>query len=185
MYTSKIVAIDFETANSSPVSAISLGIVVYEDGEITNEEVIYFCPPLEYQNVIFTHIHHMTFEDVADEPPFDYYYSKLIEYFRDAVLVAHNTRFDIGVLNACCDYFGLARLTNPYIDTVKIARRVYPQLPNHRLNTVSKHLGISLNHHEALSDAYACMMILLNAMEEVGTYDLDAFLATIHLSYQH
>ena len=33
----KIVAIDFETANNSPISAISLGIVVYEDGEITNE----------------------------------------------------------------------------------------------------------------------------------------------------
>ncbi len=180
----KIVAIDFETANTSPVSAISLGVVIYEDGEIANEEVIYFCPPPEYQNFTFTYIHRMTLDDVIDKPHFDYYYAKLREWFSDGVLVAHNAHFDIGVLNACCDYFGLARFSNTYIDTVRIARRVYPELTNHRLDTVSKHLAINLDHHEALSDAYACMMILLDAMGEVGTYDLDTFLATLQLRYQ-
>lgn len=181
----KIVAIDFETANTSPVSAISLGISTYIDGEFLDNEVIYICPPDPYTAFTFTYIHHLTFEDVKDAPHFDHYYEMLKESFEDAVLVAHNARFDLGVLNACCDYYGLTHFKRPYLDTVRIARIVYPHLKNHRLDTVSGYLGIELDHHEAGSDSFACLSILLRAMEEKDCYDIDSFLKHIHLRIPH
>lgn len=183
----KIVAIDFETANTSPVSAISLGVSIYEDGEIKDGKIFYFRPPKGYQDFIFTYIHHMTYDDIKDEDGFDRYYDELQEIFEDAILVAHNAHFDIGVLNACCDYYGLKHFNNPYLDTVRISRIVYPRLRNHKLDTVSRYLKVSLDHHEALSDSYACLMILLDSMSKAKTYDLDRFLSKIHmkLSYNY
>ena len=177
----KLVAIDFETANTSPVSAISLGISTFIDGEFLDNEVIYILPPSGYTNFMFTYIHHLTYNDVKDAPPFDRYYNMLKDRFEGAVLVAHNARFDLGVLNACCDYYGLPHFKNRYLDTVMISRIVYPYLENHRLNTVSAYLGIDLDHHEAGSDSFACLSILVSAMEDSGTYDIDEFLNKIHM----
>jgi len=53
-------------------------------------------------------------------------------------------------------------------DTVAIARKLW-DLPNHRLNTVARHLNFSFHHHEALDDARACAHIVRCAMEQTKT----------------
>ncbi|MDF3024853.1 MAG: polymerase epsilon subunit-like 3-5 exonuclease, partial [Alphaproteobacteria bacterium] len=52
-----------------------------------------------------------------------------------------------------------------WVCTVNVARSKWPELANHKLNTVSKHLNIELNHHDAASDAHACANIYLRACE--------------------
>lgn len=168
----RLVAIDFETANSKSNSACSLGITIYEEGELIDSYAFFIKPPKEARYFTNTFIHHITLEDVIDKPEFDEYYSQLKEVFNDAILLAHNARFDIGVLNAMCDSYHLDHFKNPYIDTVSLSRRAFPGLMNHRLNTVSEYLNVELNHHEASSDAYACMMIVLSVMNLSGNYDI-------------
>ncbi len=177
----KIVALDFETANESPLSACSLGVSSYKDGEFIENKVMMICPPPAYRRFIFTYIHHLTLDDVIAAPDFAYYYRELCELFKEAILVAHNARFDLGVLNSLCDYYDLERFHNLYLDTVKIARIIYPFLDNHKLNTVSSYLDIELDHHEAKSDSMACLLILIKAMEDVNCYEIEDFLKQIHL----
>jgi len=178
----KIVALDFETANASPASACSLGVAIYEEGEILDSFEWYFKPFYRYNFFTNTHIHGICKEDVENENEFVYYYDELSEILKDAMIVAHNAMFDLSVLNAMCDVYGLNHFKNPYIDTVSISRRVYPELYNHKLNTVSEYLGIDLHHHNGKSDAFACLMILLKAMEAYGIYDVDAFLEKVRIT---
>lgn len=178
----RIVALDFETANQSMASACSLGITIYEEGEILDSFEWYFKPFHRYCFFTNTHIHGISLADVIDEQEFVFYYERLADILEDAVIVAHNAPFDIAVLNAMCDAYGLNHFKNPYIDTVIISRKVYPELYNHRLNTVCEYLNIELQHHNGGSDAFACMMILLKAMEAYDSYDLDEFLNLFHVN---
>ena len=178
----RIVALDFETANSSMASACALGIAIYEEGEILDSFEWYFKPYHRYNYFSNTHIHGICKEDVEDEEEFVYYYDELSEILKDAMIVAHNAVFDMSVLNAVCDVYGLSHFKNPYIDTVTISRRVYPELYNHRLNTVCEYLDISLNHHNGKSDAYACLMILLKAMEAYDVYEVEDLLEKMKIS---
>lgn len=181
----RIIALDFETANASSASACALGVAVYEEGEILDSFEWYFRPPRRYNFFTNTAIHGITREDVADENEFVFYYEELSALLKDNIIIAHNAMFDIGVLNAMCDVYGLDRFPNPYLDSVYISRKVFPELRNHKLNTVAEYLGIDLKHHNGKSDAYACLMILLKAMERCEEYDLERFLQMnhIHLKY--
>ena len=178
----RIVAIDFETANNRMTSACSLGISVYEEGELKDSYAFFIRPPRNSLYFTNTFIHHITLEDVINEPEFDYYYPHLCEVLKDAIIVAHNARFDLTVLNAMCDEYDLPHFNNQYIDTVALSRRAYPNLINHRLNTIAEYLGVELDHHEAKSDAFACLMIILDLMERYGCYEVDELLRNFSYS---
>lgn len=178
----RIVAIDFETANANPASACSLGIAIYEDGEFLDSFEWYFKPYHRYNFFTNTHIHGITYQDVENENEFVFYYEELSEILKDSVIVAHNAMFDLTVLNALCDVYGLDHFENPYLDTVMISRRVYPELYNHKLNTVAQYLNIELDHHNGKSDAFACLMILIKAMEAYHCYEIEDFLPKIRTS---
>ena len=181
----KIVALDFETANRYPQSACALGVAVYEDGEIKDSFEWYFRPFERYNFFTNSYINNIYKEDVADCEDFSYYYEELGRVVDDAVIIAHNAAFDIGVLNALCDYFRLPRFTNPYLDTVRLARIHYPMTPNHRLYTMAKYLGIELNHHNGQSDAYACLMIMLNIINDCELYEDDDFIREFQKLMKH
>ena len=66
-----------------------------------------------------------------------------------------------------------------YVCTVKVSQRVWPDLANHKLDTVSDYLGIMLDHHEAGSDARAAGLILQAALRETGAADADVLADTI------
>lgn len=172
----KIVAIDFETANNSPCSACSIGIVSFDSGVIEEEKEIYFKLHPRYNFFTNTHIHGITKEMVQDEQEFDYYYDYLKETLENNIVVAHNARFDVNVLNSECELYGKEIISFKYIDTVEISRAVYPELYNHKLDTIAKYLNISLNHHNASSDAYCCLLILIKAMEAYNIYEIEEFI---------
>lgn len=180
----KIVALDFETANSSLASACSLGITIYNDGELVDCFEWYFKPFYRYNYFTNSHIHGIYEEDVINEKEFVFYYDQLAEVLNDSVIIAHNAMFDIGVLNAMCDVYGLDHFKNKYLDTVKISRIVYPELYNHKLNTVAEYLNVDLCHHNGKSDSFACMMILLRAMESYNCFELDEFINRIGIKYR-
>ena len=177
----KIVAIDFETANRSSASACSLGLSIYDEGVFVDSYAFLICPPINHRDFSFTYIHHLTYDDVKDAKEFPEHYDELKAVFKDALLIAHNARFDINVLNSMCDYYGLDRFNNYYLDTVSLARKYYPKLENHRLNTIADYLGIELNHHEAQSDADACLMILINVMQDTNCFDINQLINDLHL----
>ena len=177
----KIVALDFETANSRPESACALGISIYEDGVFLETVEWKFRPHSRYNYFTNTFVHGIRKEDVQDLDEFLFFHDRLSEILDGAVIAAHNALFDLSVLNAVCDLYGLEHYHNPYVDTVTIARRVYPECYDHKLNTMADYLCIDLDHHHAGSDSFACLMILLKAMEAFHCYEVEEFMEKIHL----
>lgn len=155
------VAIDFETADRGFDSACSVGLVRVEGGKIVERIHELIRPPR--QEFLWTHIHGITWEDVADEDAFGEVWPRVARVL-DGVefIAAHNAGFDRGVLSACCRDAGLSPPPQPFVCTVALARRTW-RLRRANLAAVCEHLRIPLRHHEALSDAEACARIVLAA----------------------
>lgn len=182
----KLAAIDFETANRSMASVCAVGIAVMEDGVI--EEPFYtLIRPAE--NVsgfdpFNIQIHGITPEMAAEAPDFAEVYEKMRPYLKDAVVAAHNARFDMTCLKETCLNNGLPVPTLHYFDTVSLSRRLYPELRHHRLNDMCSFLHIPLNHHNAASDAYGCLMIAVHAMKQTGIYEVEDMLKACRTKIQ-
>lgn len=177
----KLCVLDFETANSHPASACSLGVLVIEDGVILHEWVSLIQPHPAYDNFdpFNIQIHHITASMVKDAPSFAQIYPILLDFFEESILMAHFAPFDMKVLSELIHVYGLQLPKNHYIDSVEIARRAFPSLPNHKLNTVCAHLAIELNHHEALSDARGSALIALHTMSQLEEFDLMTWIKKI------
>lgn len=168
-------AIDFETANSSPLSACSIGVVVFEDGEPIRESIHLIRPPKEFGkfNWYNIRIHGIKPAMVADEPTFDEVWREIQPDIADTLIVCHNAMFDTSVLCKLLNYYQLPLPSFQYVCTVKISQKIWPDMENHKLDTVSEELQIALDHHEALSDARACGLILARAMEQLHCENID------------
>lgn len=76
------------------------------------------------------------------------------EFYGDAIIVGHNVTFDIGFMNAGYARYDMPPVTNPIIDTLTLARFLYPNLKGYRLNTLAKKFHVVLeHHHRAVDDA--------------------------------
>ncbi|HSV29350.1 MAG TPA: 3'-5' exonuclease [Candidatus Omnitrophota bacterium] len=162
------VAIDFETADNGRDSACSVALVMVRGGAVVDSVHHLIRPPRS--RFLFTHIHGIRWRDVADSPDFGELWPAIAGAIAEApFLVAHNAPFDRGVLEGCCAAHGIPAPRKNYVCTVQVAREMW-NLPKNRLPDVCGHLGLALNHHDALSDATACAEILLAAVRQ--GYDL-------------
>lgn len=168
------VAIDFETASRERASACALGLAVIEGDAIVERRDWLIRPPGNHFEYMNTRIHGIDASIVAREPDFDGVWPEIEPYLSGAVVLAHNASFDMSVLRASLQRYGLSTpVTMGYYCTVTMARRVWPDMSDHKLSSVCRHCGIALNHHEAASDAEACASIALNCLGEVGVPTLD------------
>lgn len=155
------VAIDFETADRLPDSACSVALVRVERGEIRDRYQTLIRPPR--REMLFTHIHGLRWEDVADAPTFGEIWPEMEAFVSDAsFFAAHNAGFDKKVLAACCEKAGVQPPNLDFLCTVVLARKTWGLFPT-RLPDVCRHLDIPLEHHQALSDAEACARIVIEA----------------------
>ena len=157
------VAIDFETANRSPDSAVAMGLVRVADGQVEGRFSTMIQP--QTRRFVFSRIHGLRAADVAEAPEFGSAWRRaraLVEGAR--FLAAHNAAFDRGVLAMCCGRAGIAAPRLPFVCTVVLARAAWGLLPT-KLPHVCRHLGIPLQHHDAGSDAEACAAIVCAAWQ--------------------
>lgn len=167
------VALDFETSDQRCDSACALGMARIEGGRIVDEWYRLIRPPRP--QVFFTEIHGLTWPMLKDEPPFPELWPEMASFLAGAdLLVAHNASFDRRVLLGCCAAFGIEAPSTPFACTVKGSRRGLC-LPHNRLNDVCAHLGIELDHHNAISDARAAAKIYLH-LRSIGLSDADMML---------
>jgi DNA polymerase-3 subunit epsilon len=155
------VALDFETADYPRDSACALGLVRVENHRIVQRAYHLIRPPR--RRFSFTYLHGITWEDVALQPTFAELWPNLTPILEGVdFLAAHNASFDRSVLQRCCETAGLAPPGLPFQCTVQLARQTWNIFPT-KLNNVCDHLGITLKHHFAASDAEACALIVMAA----------------------
>ena len=157
----KFLALDFETANRYANSACAIGLVRVEDHQIVQRDYFLIRPP--QKQFEFSYIHNIRWRDVVAQPDFGELWTALSQHFNDVdFIAAHNASFDRRVLYACCETYGIDKPTQDFICTVKLARQTWKLYPT-KLPNVCEHLGIVLDHHQALSDAEACAKIVIAA----------------------
>ncbi|MBD2098579.1 3'-5' exonuclease [Trichocoleus sp. FACHB-591] len=155
------VAIDFETADRGRGSACAVGLIRVENHQIVQRLHFLIRPPR--RRFEFSHIHGITWPDVAQQPTFGELWPNITPLLQDAdFIAAHNAPFDKGVLYACCDAYEIIKPQQNFICTVQLARCTWNIRPT-KLPNVCQHLGIELEHHQALSDAEACARIVIAA----------------------
>lgn len=114
-------------------------------------------------------IHAITKEMLIRQPKAKEALAAFQRFIGNSTLVAHNTDFDIGFLGYEYSRIGQG-LPNCYICTLKLSRKLYPRLPDYRLETVAKHLGIEVVEHRlhrALDDARLTARIWLKMKDMV------------------
>jgi DNA polymerase-3 subunit epsilon len=156
---------DVETPNEQNNRMSSIGITLIDDGQITGSFSSLVNPETYFRpfNIALTGI---LPEEAEAAPSFDALWETIEPFFADRILVAHNAPFDLGVLGRCLRAYCLDfQRSVPYVCTVQMTRKLLPQLPDHRLNTLCAYWEIPLDHHRAESDSYAAAEILLRLME--------------------
>lgn len=160
-------AIDFELANGKPTSVCALGVAVFTANRLVKRYKWLIRPPHGSGEFLAgsVRVHGITEDMVADAPEFYEIWETLAPILKGKTLIAHNAPFDTGVLRKNCDYFGIALEEHNYVCSCQIAKKLFPELYNHKLSTVANYLSIPLNHHEPASDAVASGYIMLAAMK--------------------
>jgi DNA polymerase-3 subunit epsilon len=161
-------AIDFETANSERSSICSVGIATVQDGIIAKTASWLVRPPRLDFNPFNVHLHGIDAAMVKDKPCFRDIWPEVLDCLHGEVLVAHNASFDMSLIRHTCDHYDMDYPSVHYLCSYLVARQVWPNLDNHKLHTVAKHLHIDFNHHDAMSDAMASARIILEACQETG-----------------
>ena len=165
------IAIDYETANINHESACALGVSIVENGVVLESFESFIKPPEEFSEFdpFNTMIHGITSKDVKKAPSFDYVWSKIENFNKkyNMPFACHYSGFDIRVTEALLDYYKLDFEEIKFYDTCTIARKVWPELSNHKLNTLATVLNIELEHHKASSDAEACALVAIKQMKKL------------------
>ncbi len=183
----RILAIDFETANSSACSACSIGYCLWDNGEIVEKNEILIKPHrlfgyFDWRNI---RIHGIKQSMVKDADEWPAVYESIRHCFTDSLVVAHNAVFDMGVLASICTLYDINAEPFEYFDSVLLSRVIHPDLVNHKLNTVCEYLNVDLNHHHAGSDALGCLAIVMDAMDMTGIYDPQKLVQALNIHVSH
>ena len=72
----------------------------------------------------------------------------------------------MSVLRKTFDLYGIEYPNFDYLCTVKIGKKSWPDLGNHKLDTLSNFLNFKFKHHDALDDCLACANVLINALKK-------------------
>ncbi|MDR0957950.1 MAG: PolC-type DNA polymerase III [Clostridiales bacterium] len=156
------VVFDVETTglDCSKERIIEIGAVKIESGEITATFSEFINPNmiLPAEIVKLTGI---TDNMLKNAPPASEVIPRFLEFIGECVVVAHNARFDVSFISAEAHRLGVM-FRNSSFCTLAAAQTLFKSLPNHKLDTITKHLHIHLaNHHRAKDDAAATAEVFL------------------------
>jgi DNA polymerase-3 subunit epsilon len=159
-------AIDFETATGKRNSACAVGMVVVKNGYVQDEYYSLIQPPENMYWWRNTQVHGIRPADTLHSPTFFDIFPEIQKRLSGTIPVAHNESFDRSVLRHTMVYYGLdydmLKLPLRWECTMKIYRAA--GFRPYKLNACCERMGVSLNHHEALSDARACAQLYLKRM---------------------
>ncbi|WP_156288733.1 3'-5' exonuclease [Oceanobacillus salinisoli] len=175
------VSIDFETANEKRHSPCAIGVVVANENEIVDEFYSLINPMMEFSS-FHTYVHGIHDQDVIDAPTFSELWPKMSEYLTEPLVIAHNASFDMSVIRNTLDYFKLPYPEMDYLCTVKLSQKTWPDLENHKLNTLAAYHGFELEHHHALEDARVAAQILMKVLKEHQTDSIETVLEACSMS---
>ncbi|PZT56046.1 PolC-type DNA polymerase III [Paenibacillus silvae] len=160
--TATYIVFDIETTGLSVTQnkIIEIAAVKVQEGKEIDRFAT-FVNPHERIPYNIQQLTNITDEMVKDAPELEPVIRDFVAFAGDGVLVAHNARFDMGFIQASLKNLGMPEMPNPVLDTLELARLLYPKMKNHRLNTLADKYKVALeSHHRAIDDTIALAGIL-------------------------
>jgi DNA polymerase III epsilon subunit family exonuclease len=170
---SDFVVVDLETtgAKTPPGRIMEIGAYRIERGRLSAEFQTLVNPEASIPPFI-SRLTGITEEMVRHAPVFSEIVADWLEFAGDAVLVAHNSHFDVRVLNhEIGRVFPGRRMINAHLCTVKLSRSCVPGLANYQLSTLAEHFSIPHpNRHRAPADALATAELFIRMLERLDEH---------------
>lgn len=156
MDNSSTVVIDFETTGLSPGNGdrtIEVGAVLITGTKIVDRFQSLMNPAMKISGFI-EHYTGITNRMLASAPAVEEVMDRLKRFIGTHHLVAHNASFDARFLDAEFKRINHSR-SNQFACSLLVSRRLYPEAPNHKLETLVKYNNLQTDgvHHRALADA--------------------------------
>ena len=169
--------LDLETTGISITTEkiTEVGIMKVKNGEVIDEFEIFVNPekPIPQRVVEVTNI---TDEMVKDAEAIDKVFPKILEFVGDSIIVAHNASFDVGFLKHNAKLLGY-EFNNTYIDTLPLAKDLFPDLKKYKLGKIADSLGIEVDvAHRALADVDTTVKVfnvMLKKLKDKGINTVD------------
>jgi DNA polymerase III epsilon subunit family exonuclease len=175
---SDFVVVDLETtgAKTPPGRIMEIGAYRVSQGRLAGDFQTLVNPETPISSFI-SKLTGITEEMVRDAPLFAEIVTDWLDFAGDAVLVAHNSHFDVRVLNhEIGRVFPGRRMINSHLCTVKLSRSCVPGLMNYQLSTLAEHFNVPHpNRHRAPADALATAEVfirMLERLQEHGVRDI-------------
>lgn len=154
------IAFDTETATAEMSSICQLGFVIVSGGRMIRQESVLIRPPLNEYAVRNSCLHGIDSLKTKDSPEFPEVWEMIRDLFADHLLVAHNAAFDLAVLRATLECYGL--------DMPGFRCECTYRMSGLNLASLCDALEIELvNHHDALADATACAIAYLKMKQGI------------------
>ncbi len=174
---SVFVVFDIETTGLNPKNdnIIEIGAVKISNRKVVDSfsTFVHIDKKLPGKIIELTSI---TDDMLQGQPEIDEALPAFLDFAKGCVLVAHNAKFDLGFIKEKAKVLSIENYNPPVLDTLELSKALIKDVKNHRLNTLTKKLGINLiNHHRAVDDANATgqlLIILLNKLSEREIYDV-------------
>ncbi len=150
------VAVDIETTGLSPrySAIIEVGAVRFRAGRPRDEVSLLIDPGFDLPPAI-TALTGITDDMLWTAPPITDVLPYFLDFVGEDVILGHNVNFDVNFLYDKALALGLPPLSNDFIDTMRLSRRLYPQYRHHRLGDLAERFGVvPETAHRALADCY-------------------------------
>ena len=171
--------IDLETTGLNPKydSIIEAACIKYRAGNEVDRFHSLVQPPSNgtgnFVDDFITDLTGITNDMLENAPVFTAIVNELWNFLSDEFLVGHNVNFDINFLYDNFQQNGNLLLKNDFLDTLRLARRVLPNLKHHRLCDLADYFEINSEHHHALDDCLTTDIIMQRLSEIVHNTGID------------
>lgn len=161
------IVFDIETTglDSSYDEVIEIGAIKIKNNKIVSK----FNSLVKPKNAIdeyITELTGITNEMVKDAPTIEEVLPDFMDYIDNDILIGHNVNFDINFIYDNLYRNKLDVLTNNFIDTMRISRKLLPNLSHHRLIDLARYFEIdTTNNHRTLKDCEITMNVYENLKE--------------------
>ncbi len=166
----RFIAFDLETTGTVPGvdQIVEIGAVRFIDGQ---PEAIFatLIDPLRPIPPGASAVNKIFDDMVKGKPTVESILPSFAEFCGDDILVAHNAPFDAQFLTSDIKKFETAAPKGIILDTLPIARKVFPGLPNYKLGTLVQHLKIpTTDFHRAEEDAAYCGHLFAGMIKRIS-----------------
>lgn len=167
----RFVVVDVETTGGRAMQGdrvTEIAAVVVENGEMGTVYSTLVNPQRSIPPWI-TSLTNINWEMVRDAPPFIDVCAEITAMLDGRVFVAHNAPFDWSFVGAEVARASGRALEGRRLCTVRLARKLLPQLPRRSLDMVASHYGVEITaRHRAAGDAVATAHVLLRLLGDAA-----------------